>query len=129
MTTMTFRNYGELTEALSDAARARLNGAEVNGADISTSIGRSNQSCSAYLESSIEVIDEDGDEVLHSCKLRYSDHGDRYGSDVSIEINRFVRTIETEDGEYLHIEIWAEDFEAMVEAGIERVMAKLGEKL
>lgn len=39
------------------------------------------------------MIDEDGDEVLRSCKLRYSDHGDRYGSDVSIEINRPARAI------------------------------------
>lgn len=106
-----FDNFPALTESLAydltDAVEAL--GLE----DVTVSVGFSNQSCSSYVTVERMTEDEDGDEDFEEIKIRFSDHADRYGSDMTLRIDDKVETI-TEDGEYVAIEIDPATFSALI---------------
>lgn len=111
-----FENYGELTSSLA------FDLIEILKSDdrLSVKFGFSNVSCSAYVN--IDVMDEDGDYVEDGdFKVRFSDHSDRYGSDISIRIEDRVEVIEDE-GEYIAVKISAEDYAEML-ADAEKAVA------
>lgn len=88
----TFTNFPELTSDLAFALIDRLSA----DATLSVEFGKSNQSCSAYVN--VTIIDNEGD-LGEEFKVRFSDHADRYGSDVTIRIDDQVDVIE-DDGDY-----------------------------
>lgn len=114
--TKRFQNFDELTEAFVRETIKAL------PSSVRATLGFSNQSCSAYLNVSADVLDEDGDEVVETFKLRFSDHDDRYGADKTIRIEKFVTEI-VDDGEYEGVEIEDHHFEALLAAGIAGVIA------
>ncbi len=105
---MRFQNFPELTSELAFDLIDRLRGDE----GILVDFGASNQSCSRYVNVSIE----DGEEF----KVRFSDHGDRHGSDMTIRIDHLVETIE-EDGEYVAVEIEDYRYADALSAGVDAV--------
>lgn len=94
---MKFDNYNELTAHLVDAVIAAL----PNRPEISAKEGYSNVSCSAYVNIEFWELDEDGDQfdAFGGCKVRFSDHGDRYGSDLSIRFDNVLDSDEIDDVE------------------------------
>lgn len=100
--TKTFENYPALT---SELAFDLIDALKANGLDVQ--YGSSNQSCSTYAK--ITVWDDDGD-YAGEFKVRFSDHADRHGSDITIRIDHLVETVEN-DGEYISttIEDWRYD--------------------
>lgn len=82
---MIFNNYDDLTSHLVEAVITAL----PKRPEISADAGYSNVSCSAYVSVTFWEIDEDGDQfdTFGGCKVRFSDHGDRYGSDLSIRFD------------------------------------------
>lgn len=107
----TFRNYDELTTALVAATIERV----ATHPAIKVAAGYSNVSSSAYVNVELWSLDEDGDrdDVIDEIKVRFSDHGDRYGSDVTLRIDELVEDIE-DDGEHIETRISTEDFDALV---------------
>jgi hypothetical protein len=104
-----FENLPELSADLAFALIERLSARD----DLSVQFGASNQSCSRYVN--IDILDEDGDYV-EEFKVRFSDHDDRHGSDITIRIDHLVSDIE-EGSEFAAVEIGAEAYEAaLVEA-------------
>ena len=98
--TKTFENYPDLTADLAFNLIERLGLGE-------DAFGFSNQSCSAYVN--VTARDEE-DEYLGEFKVRFSDHADRHGSDITIRIDDLVETVE-EDGEYVEIRITDEQYQ------------------
>lgn len=82
---MIFSDYNELTSELTDRVASAL----ANRPDMDIKTGHSNQSCSAYVNFDFMEADEDGDylDSFGGCKVRFSDHADRYGSDITIRFN------------------------------------------
>jgi hypothetical protein len=93
--TKTFANYPELTSELMFDLIDRVNALAID--DVSVSLGASNQSCSRYVSVRAEEADEE-------FKVRFSDHADRYGSDITIRIDDLVEVIE-DDGEFVNVTI------------------------
>jgi len=92
---MKFNDYGELASHLVETvARALANRPEIESKE-----GYSNVSCSSYLIVEFVERDEDGDilDVSGGCKVRFSDHGDRYGSDLSIRFDHLLDSDELGD--------------------------------
>ena len=89
---MTFNDYNELTEELVERVIAAI----ASNSEMEAKRGFSNQSCSAYVNVEFVELDEDGDaiDILGDCKVRFSDHADRYGSDLSI---RFDDKLDADD--------------------------------
>lgn len=89
---MKFNDYNDLTVHLVDAVVAAL----PKRPEIEVKEGYSNVSCSAYVNITFWELDEDGDQfaTFGGCKVRFSDHGDRYGSDLSI---RFDGVLDSDD--------------------------------
>lgn len=107
--TKRFENFPALTSELAFDLIDRLNGE----ANVRAEFGASNQSCSRYVN--VSVQDEEGDEI-EEFKVRFSDHDDRYGSDITVRIDTLIETIE-DQGEYIATEI--EDYryeDALTEA-------------
>lgn len=98
-----FKDFQELTTDLAFDLRERLASDE----RLVVEFGASNQSCSAYLN--ISLFEDD--ELLDDFKVRFSDHPDRHGSDITIRIDHLITAIEN-DGEYVATEIAADDYEA-----------------
>lgn len=96
---MQFANYPELTNAMADDLIERL-----IQRGLRARFGASNQSCSRYVTASVE----DEDDEIEEFKIRFSDHADRYGSDLTIRIDSLVETIVDEFGDYeaTQIEDW-----------------------
>ena len=92
---MKFDNYNDLTTHLVEAVIAAL----PSRPEISVEEGYSNVSCSAYVNVVFWELDEDGDqcETLGGCKVRISDHGDRYGSDLTIRFDNVLDSDELGD--------------------------------
>jgi hypothetical protein len=114
-----FENLPELSADLAFALIERL----ADRDDLNVQFGASNQSCSRYVN--IDILDEDGDYV-EEFKVRFSDHDDRHGSDITIRIDHLVSDIE-EGGEFVAVEIGAEAYEAALaeaEAAIEKFIAE-----
>lgn len=97
--TKTFPNFPSLTADLAFDLIDRLNGMSSLRADF----GASNQSCSRYVNVTVE-----GDDSDEEFKIRFSDHEDRYGSDITIRIDHLVEVVEDDCGEYVEtrIEDW-----------------------
>lgn len=83
-----FETYPDLSEALVDMVVSKFSGRN----DLEVKRGFSNQSCSAYVNASSWSLDGDGDqeEMIDDCKIRFSDHSDRYGADLSIQFNDYL---------------------------------------
>lgn len=118
--TKTFSNFGDLTSAMAydliEAIQA------IPGAF--ASFGMSNQSCSAYVAvkfygESEALEDEDGN---YEFKVRFSDHSDRHGSDITIRIDDVIQTIES-DGDYVATTITSDNYSAKMRSAIEAVEA------
>jgi hypothetical protein len=109
--TKRFQNFPELTSELAFDLIERLRSDEA----IRVDFGASNQSCSRYVNVSVE--DEDGDEI-EEFKVRFSDHDDRHGSDITIRIDHLIETIE-DDGEYIAVEIEDYRYEDALNAAVE----------
>ena len=92
---MKFDNYNDLTAHLVESVIAAL----PSRPEISVEEGYSNVSCSAYVNVYFWELDEDGDQfdTFGGCKVRFSDHGDRYGSDMSILFNNVLDSDELGD--------------------------------
>lgn len=115
----TFENYGELT---ADLAFDLIDRIEALGNDnIEAQFGASNQSCSAYVN--VALLDDDGDEV-ETFKVRFSDHADRYGSDVTFRIEDVVVSIE-EDGEYIETQIEEAAYSGILQEAFDTVSQKI----
>lgn len=82
---MKFSNYNEVSAHLLDATIAAL----PKRPEIEVKEGYSNVSCSTYLSVTFLERDEDGDyiDVFGGCKVRFSDHRDRHGSDMTIRVD------------------------------------------
>ena len=82
---MIFNTYPELTAHLVEQVESRL----TDRPNLEVSLDYSNQSCSAYVTVDFLEADEDGDyiDIVHTVKIRFSDHADRYGSDLSIRFD------------------------------------------
>lgn len=119
--TKTFANYPALTSDLAFALIERLNGTE----GLNAVFGMSNQSCSAYANVTAYDADED---YLGEFKVRFSDHADRYGSDITIRIDDLCEDVTDEDGEYVEVTITAERYESAL-ARAEQAVAAFKETL
>lgn len=102
--------YNEITSMLQDATISAL-----AGLGIEASRGLSNQSCSAYVV--VAKCDEDGD-IFEEFKIRFSDHADRYGSDLTIRIDGSVEDEFDEFGEWVSSSIEAWKAEEMVNEAV-----------
>lgn len=107
---MQFPSIKDLTVALAEQTIEEVKG-ECWGAErIVVAFGLSNQSPSAYVEVNFANAEgdylEDADGQI-SFKIRFSDHSDRYGSNLTIRIDRLI----SEDGEEgeVSIEPWKID--------------------
>lgn len=94
---MKFNDYDELTSHLI----AEVISALPARADVAVEEGYSNVSCSAYLNVVFWELDEDGEkfDALGGCKVRFSNHSDRYGSDLSIRFDHLLDSDELYDVE------------------------------
>jgi hypothetical protein len=104
--TKSFANYPELTSSLAHDLIDMITAHDFSGLDITAAFGLSNISPSAYVEFS--VYGDDGDLVAET-KVRFSDHADRYGSDITIRIDDLIVTIEDE-GDYVETQISEEHY-------------------
>lgn len=109
--TKRFQNFPELTSELAFDLIDRLNGE----ANVRAEFGASNQSCSRYVNVTVE--DDEG-ELVEEFKVRFSDHDDRHGSDITIRIDHLIETIE-DDGEYIAVEIEDYRYEDALNAAVE----------
>lgn len=116
----TFNNFPALTSALAFDLIDMIKARTMDGADVYAEFGKSNVSPSAYVE--VSACDEGGDEIF-ATKVRFSDHGDRHGSDITIRIDRAIHAIE-EDGEYVATEISEEDYAALLLEAFNHVLEK-----
>jgi len=79
--TKQFETLPEMAAELAYDLMDRLGG-KIN---LSASFGASNISCSRYVD--VTIMDDDGCDILDEMKVRFSDHADRHGSDVTIMID------------------------------------------
>ena len=119
--TKTFENFPALTSELAFDLIDALNGRD----NLRAQFGSSNQSCSAYVNVTIE--DAEGDYV-DEFKVRFSDHADRYGSDLTIRIDHLVDVID-DDGEYVETRIEEWRYEEALAQALAAVTAKIEETL
>lgn len=109
-----FKNFGELTSALAfdliDHLRAHDFGDDF---ELIADYGKSNQSCSAYVNFSLY---DDESELVADGKIRFSDHSDRHGSDVTIRIDGLISTVTDECGEYVETTMAEQDYEDSLQA-------------
>lgn len=82
---MKFNDYREVTVYLVGETVAAL----PDLPNVSVEEGYSNISCSAYVNVDFWELDEDGDqsETFGACKVRFSDHRDFHGSDLTIRFD------------------------------------------
>ena len=114
---MQFDDYGQITGHLCDAVISRLG----ERPEVRIDRGYSNVSCSAYITVTVYELDENGDqyEELDECKVRFSDHPDRYGSDQSFNFNDLVPRDEiNEFNEYEFTEIDDWRIDEMIESAV-----------
>lgn len=108
------KTFDKLTDLTNDLADDLADRVEAEFAGVSTDRGYSNQSCSAYVEISFEE-DESG-----FFKVRFSDHDDRHGSDVTVRVDRYAEIIE-EDGEYIETRIDETLYETLIDEAMAAV--------
>ncbi|WP_438852967.1 hypothetical protein [Brevundimonas nasdae] len=108
--TKTFENYPDLTSDMAFALISRLKGR----AGLNSEFGMSNQSCSAYVN--ITAYDAE-DEYLGEFKVRFSDHVDRHGADITVRIDDLAETVTDDDGDHVEVSIADHRYEdAMIRA-------------
>ena len=95
-----FQNYIEIAETLQGRTMTAL-----RTAGLAASFGCSNVSSSRYIEVSRETTDADGDEQTEIFRLRFSDHEDRHGSDLTIRFEQHVVEHRDDCGELDDLEI------------------------
>lgn len=111
---MQFKDFPALTAELAFGLIDALNADGVRAR-----FGASNQSCSTYVEVTVEDDDLD---LYETVKVRFSNHDDRHGSDCTIRIDDHVITVNDDCGEYSHTEIDPAAFSSLIAAGKERAM-------
>lgn len=113
---MKFNNYPEISAHLVDCVVSAL----PKRPEFEVEEGFSNVSCSAYVNVVFWELDEDGDQLdaIGDCKVRFSDHGDRYGSDLSLRFDDVLDSDELGDVELADWRI--EEMVAQAVAFIER---------
>jgi len=125
MTQRTFKDHNELAAALAfDLIEA------LKASGVAATFSASNISCSSYVE-------------VEGRKVRFSDHADHYGSDITLRIDRVARPMfwrsiveeredefvtvghefvgedeRTEEDEYDHIVIGEDDYRALINEAI-----------
>lgn len=125
MTTIHFDNYDELTGALVEATIALVRGSSWS-AEVSVRQGFSNVSCSAYVE--VSFLDDDGDYLAtaderETFKLRYSNHGDRYGSDRTVRFEHLIENSDDEDDDCTGCDIEGWRFDDLIAEGFATIKA------
>ena len=113
----TFANFPALTSSLAFDLIDMIMAADFGACEAYAQFGMSNVSCSAYVEFSLE--NEEGDTVAER-KVRFSDHADRHGSDMTIRIDDKITTIE-DDGEYAETQISEEDYAGALAEAFSRI--------
>lgn len=108
---MKFANLPDLTFEIREALVEALSG--IDG--VYTQTGFSNQSCSAYVE--VNVESEDGD--IETFKVRFSDHPDFHGSDVTFRVDAIANEIADEDGDFECFEIEDGDYNDLLSRAVE----------
>ncbi len=122
--TKRFDNFPDLCSELAFDLKDRLEA----DARLSVQFGASNQSCSRYVN--IDVLDDDDDYVDDAeFKVRFSDHDDRHGSDITIRIDDLITTITDDDDEYVAVEIAEDDYQAALAQAEAAVAAHIGKVL
>ena len=124
--TMQFGDYGEVTSHLCDTVISRLG----EHPEVRIDRGYSNVSCSAYINVTVYELDDDGDrdEERYSYKVRFSDHPDHYGSDLSFDLNDLVPHNEvTECGTYEFTEIDDWRLEEMIKSAVAFIQPYIAE--
>jgi hypothetical protein len=112
-----FENYGQLSSSLAFDLIDRLKKHE----HLIVNFGASNQSSSCYVN--ISIYDSE-DEFIDDLKIRFSDHGDRHGSDVTFRFEKQAPGV-YDEGEYLHTEISNEDYQELLKSAEDFVEEKL----
>lgn len=113
-----FDNYPDMILEIIMDVEARLASSIIENVDIQISSSCSNVSCSHYIEADF-IVD---DEYVDAFKLRYSDHADRYGSDLTIRVEEVAQGRYV-DGDYVDTQIDESDFEALVAGGVDAIVA------
>ena len=114
---MQFNDYGQIPGHLCDAVISRLG----ERPEVRIDRGYSNVSCSAYINVTVYELDDDGgqDEERYSYRVRFSDHPDRFGSDLSFDLNDLgPRTEIDECGTYEFIDIDDWRIDEMIESAV-----------
>ena len=122
---MQFDDYGQVTSHLCDMVISRLG----EHPEIRIDRGYSNVSCSAYINVTVYELDDNGDqyEELDECKVRFSNHADRHGSDQSFNFNDLVPRDEiNEFNEYEFTEIDDWRIEKMIKSAVEFIQTYTG---
>lgn len=85
---MKFDTYNDLANHIAEKIAANFDGQN----DVEIEFGYSNVSCSTYIKANFGTLDEDGDieDYVGGCKVRVSDHDDRYGSDLTIRFDNVL---------------------------------------
>lgn len=115
----TFETFGDLAYDMALTVQAAVQ-RDMSGASASVSGSRISES--AYVE--VHFLDDDGDYRINddgrdAVKIRFSAHGDRYGSDITIRIDDRVEVVKDGDGKYVETRISDEDHSALVNKAIE----------
>ena len=122
---MQFDDYGQITEHLCDAVISRL----AERPEVRIDRGYSNVSCSAYITVTVYELDDDGDqdEERYSYKVRFSDHPDRFGSDLPFDLNDLVPRNEIDECgtyEFTDIDDWR--IEEMIKSAVAFIRSQPG---
>lgn len=80
-------------------------------AGIFASLGASNQSCSRYVN---VIVENDEGDVVNEIKVRFSDHDDRHGSDITLRIDEIATEIEDEDGDFVGFDVDEGEYEELL---------------
>lgn len=124
MTRRRFANYAELTSTLAFDLIDMIDAADWDEINVDATYGASNVSCSAYVEI-LATREIDGDEeVVAEMKLRFSDHRDRYGSDITFRIDDKITVIK-DDGEYVATEIESDDYRTILDDAMAHIRAEI----
>jgi len=116
---MRFKDFSSLT---SELAFSLIEALKAEGA--TATFGMSNQSCSAYVNVSVE---DDELDLYETIKVRFSDHADRHNSDVTIRIDDRIDTINDDCGDYVEIQVSDLTFADLLATAKEFVAARRAE--
>lgn len=109
--TKTFKNFPELTATLAFDLIDSINALDIDGRTVIADFGGSNVSCSSYV--TVSIYEGEDDEFVSETKVRFSDHADYHGSDITYRIDDKVEAV-YDDGDYVETRIEEEAYEAIL---------------